>query len=125
MSDDAAVVRRLHEAWSRRESGIELFHPEVEWSTPHPGANVRGRDELLAFLRSFISAWSEYTNELEEIRTLPDGRLLVLFHEHGRGRTSGAETDLSPGAIVEIREGMIYRYAGMYRDEALREAGLA
>jgi ketosteroid isomerase-like protein len=121
----AEVVRKLHEAWARRESGIEFFHPDVEWSTPHPGATVHGRDELLAFLRSFMGAWAEYTNTLEEIRPLPDGRVLVLFTEVGRGRSSGVETTLNPGALVEFEDGLIRRYTGLDRDEALREAGLA
>ncbi len=123
--ENVAVMRALHEAWDRGEWGEELFHPDVEWSTPHPGGTVHGREELLAFLRSFIGAWSEYSNELEEIRVLPDGRLLVLFNEVGLGRSSGARTELNPGALVEIRDGLIVRYEGMERDEAMRAAGLA
>jgi ketosteroid isomerase-like protein len=122
--ENVAVMLALHEAWDRREFGAQLFHPDVEWSTPHPGGTVHGRDELLAFLRSFIGAWSEYRNELEEIRVLADGRLLVLFNEVGLGRSSGARTELNPGALVEIRDGLIVRYQGMERDEALRAAGL-
>ena len=119
-----AVIRALHAAWARGEFGMELFHPDVVWSTPHPGADVRGREELLAFLKSFMGAWAEYSNKLEEIRALPDGRLLVLFNEVGRGRASGAETRLNPGAIVEIRDGLITRYEGMERPDALRAAGI-
>ncbi len=123
---NVAVMRALHEAWDRGEFGADLFDPDIEWSTPHPGGGtVHGREELLAFLRSFMGAWSEYTNELEEIRVLPDGRLLVLFNEVGLGRSSGARTELHPGALVEIRDGLIVRYEGMERDEALRAAGLA
>jgi len=121
---NVAVVRALHEAWERREFGMELFHPDVVWSTPHPGADVHGREELLAFLKSFMGAWSEYSNELEEIQVLPDGRLLVLFNEVGLGRSSGVRTELHPGALLEFRDGLIYRYEGMERDEALRAAGL-
>ena len=68
---------------------------------------VHGREELLAFLRSFIGAWAEYSNELEEIRVLPDGRLLVLFNEVALGRRSGVRTELHPGALVEMRDGLI------------------
>ena len=73
---------------------------------------MHGREELLAFLRSFMGAWSEYSNELEEIRVLPDGRLLVLFNEVGLGRSSGARTELHPGALVEIRDGLIVSLRG-------------
>jgi ketosteroid isomerase-like protein len=122
---NVAVIQALHEAWSSGEFGEDLFHQDVEWSTPHPGGTVHGRDELMAFLRSFMGAWAEYRNELEEVRVLPDGRLLVLFNEVGLGRTSGVRTELNPGALVDIRDGLIYRYVGMDRDEAMAEAGLA
>jgi ketosteroid isomerase-like protein len=125
MADGAEIVQALYDAWGRGEFGAELFHPDVEWKIPHAGGWVRGRDELVGFLKSFLGAWSEYRNELEEVRALPDGRLLVLFTEQGRGRSSGVETSLSPGALVEIRDGMIYRYEGMERPDALRAAGLA
>ena len=128
MSDSEAkveLIRSLYEAWHHGEFGGELFAEDVEWSTPHPGGLVTGRGELMAFLRSFMGAWAEYSNELEEIRVLPDGRLLVLFDEVAVGRGSGARTELHPGALVEFRDGLIYRYRGMERDEALREAGLA
>jgi ketosteroid isomerase-like protein len=121
---NVAVIRALYEAWGSGHFGLELFHPDVVWATPHPGADVHGRDELLGFLKSFMGAWAEYSNELEEIQVLPDGRLLVFFNEVGRGRISGAETTLNPAALVEVRDGLITRYEGMERDEALRTAGL-
>ncbi|HEU0024570.1 MAG TPA: nuclear transport factor 2 family protein [Thermoleophilaceae bacterium] len=122
--DRVAVIRALHDAWARGDFALELFHPDVEWSTPHPGAELRGRDDLHSFLRSFMGAWAEYTNELEEIRELPDGRVLVLFTETARGRRSGVETQLSPAALVTIRDGLIVRYEGLVREDALRSVGL-
>ena len=55
------LIRSLYEAWHRGEYGAELFAEDVEWSTPHPGGTVHGRDELLAFLRSYMGAWEEYS----------------------------------------------------------------
>ncbi len=119
------LIRSLYEAWHRGEYGAELFAEDVEWSTPHPGGTVHGRDELLAFLRSYMGAWEEYVNELEDVRVLDDGRLLVYLTEKARGRSSGVEMTWSVAAIVEIEDGLITRYTGMERDEALRRLGLA
>jgi ketosteroid isomerase-like protein len=122
--ENVAVVRSIYERWQRGEFAMELFHPDVEWTTPHPGAEVHGRTELLAFLRSYMGAWAEYTTELEAIRVLPDHRLLVLFTERARGRSSGVETHLDPAALVTVRDGLVVRYEGLRRADALREAGL-
>ena len=119
------LIRSLYEAWHRGEYGGELFAEDVEWSTPHPGGTVAGRDQLHAWLRSYMGAWEEYFNELEDVRVLDDGRLLVYLTEHARGRSSGVEMTWSVAAIVEIEDGLIRRYTGMERDDALREAGLA
>jgi ketosteroid isomerase-like protein len=118
------LIRSLYEAWHRGEFGGELFAEDVEWSTPHPGGTVHGREKLLAFLRSYMGAWEHYSNELEEIRVLPDGRLLVFLKEVARGRSSGVDMTWSVASIVEIRDGLIQRYTGMERDDALREVGL-
>ena len=118
------LIRSLYAAWHRGEFGEELFAEDVEWSTPHPGGTAHGLDQLLGFLRSYMGAWDEYINELEEVRLLPDGRVLVLLKEVARGRSSGVEMTWSVAALVEIRDGLIVRYEGMERDEALRAAGL-
>ncbi|MBN1528585.1 MAG: nuclear transport factor 2 family protein [Thermoleophilaceae bacterium] len=126
-SDQAKVelIRSLYDAWRRGEFGIEVFAEDVEWSTPHPGGTAKGRDALLAFLRSYMGAWDEYVNELEDVRVLPDGRLLLHLKEVARGRTSGVDLTWSVAAIVEIENGLITRYEGMERDEAQRRVGPA
>ena len=126
MSDDpAAPVRALYEAWAGGEYGIEFFAEDVEWSTPHPGGGgLKGRDELFAFLRSYMGAWDEYENELEDLRVLPDGRILLYLKEVARGRSSGVDLEWSVAALVEIEDGLIRSYVGMERDEAERRVGL-
>jgi ketosteroid isomerase-like protein len=78
--EDVEVVRAIHERWRRGDSARELFDPEIEWSTPHPDASaIRGREELLAFLRRYAGTWQDYRIELEEIRDVGEHRVLVLF----------------------------------------------
>jgi ketosteroid isomerase-like protein len=123
--DDAgAVVRSIYAGWARGDFMMELFHPDVEWSTPHPGAQVRGRDQVLGFLRSYMGAWAEYRTVLEDVRVLPDGRALAFFSEAATGRSSGVETELHPAALITVRDGLVVRYEGVWREDALRLAGL-
>jgi hypothetical protein len=41
--------------------------------------------------RDFLGAWEEFRAEADEFRQFDDGRILVLDHRVGRGRTSGAD----------------------------------
>jgi ketosteroid isomerase-like protein len=119
------IVRSLYERWARGENPGELYDPDIEWSMPHPGGQVKGRDEVVAFLRSFMGAWEEHVMEVEELRALDDGRVLVLFTERARGRLSGVETVVHPAGIWTLREGKIVRFEAFGdRAEALRLAGL-
>jgi ketosteroid isomerase-like protein len=87
--EDVEVVRAIYERWRRGDSARELFDPEVEWSTPHPDASaIRGREELLAFLRRYAGTWQDYRIELEEIRDVGEHRVLVLFSEAGAARAA-------------------------------------
>ena len=51
---NADIVRSLYQRWARGENPGEVYDPDVEWSMPHPGGQVKGRDEVVAFLRSFM-----------------------------------------------------------------------
>jgi ketosteroid isomerase-like protein len=122
---NAEIVRSLYQRWANGENPVELYDPDIEWLMPHPGGQVKGRDSVVAFLRSFMGAWDEHVLELEEVHELDDGRVLVLFTERARGRLSGVETELSAAGMFTLRDGMIVRFDALAeRDEALRVAGL-
>jgi ketosteroid isomerase-like protein len=122
---NAEIVRSLYARWEREENPDELYHPDIEWSMPHPGGQVKGRDEVVAFLRSFMGTWEHHEMELEEVRELEDGRVLVFFTERARGRTSGVDTVAHPAALWTFREDKIVRFEAFGdRAEALRLAGL-
>jgi ketosteroid isomerase-like protein len=122
---NAELVRSLYERWANRENPDELYHPDIEWSMPHPGGQVKGREQVVAFLRSFMGAWDEHEIEIEEVRELDDGKVLVLSTERGRGRMSGIETVAHPAALWTLRDGRVVRFEAFGdRDEARRRAGL-
>jgi ketosteroid isomerase-like protein len=107
---NADIVRSLYERWARGENPGEVYDPDVEWSMPHPGGQVKGRDEVVAFLRSFMGAWEEHVMEVEDVRELEDGRVLVFFTERGRGRQSGVETAAHPAALWTLRDDKVTRF---------------
>jgi len=119
------IVRSLYAHWEGGENPAEVYDADVEWSMPHPGGQVKGRDQVVSFLRSFMGAWEEHVMELEQVRELEDGRVLVFFTERGRGRSSGVETVAHPAALWTLRDGRVLRFEAFGdRDEARRRAGL-
>jgi ketosteroid isomerase-like protein len=122
--DNVAIVRDIFARWARRDPAIEHFDPQVEWSTPHPGGQVRGAARVQAFLLDFVSIWSEHELELEEIRAIDEERVLVLFTERARGASSGIETVIRPAGIWTFRAGKVVRYEGLAdREEILKRLG--
>jgi ketosteroid isomerase-like protein len=104
--EEVDVVRAIYERWERGDPALELFHPDIEWSTPHPdGAELRGRDEVAVLLRTYAGTFEDYRIELEEIRDLGDHRVEVRFSESGRGKGSGADTGLTAVGVWTIRDG--------------------
>jgi ketosteroid isomerase-like protein len=122
---NAQVVRSVYARWANGDNAAELFDPEIDWSMPHPGGQVKGRDQVVTFLRSFIAAWEEHEMHINELRELDDGRVLVLFTERARGRGSGVETVHEPAALWTVRKGKVVRLEAFSDPvEARRRAGL-
>jgi ketosteroid isomerase-like protein len=121
--DEVEVVRSIYERWATGDYAEDAFHPDVEWSMPHPGGQVRGREAAMAFLREFMGTWEGHTIEIEEIRALGEGRVLVLFTERAVGRGSGVPTEVHPVAIWTLRDGLVTRFEGLARREGLARAG--
>jgi ketosteroid isomerase-like protein len=103
---DVEVVKAIYERWQRGDPAAELLDPEIEWSTPHPdAAAIHGREDVLAFLRSYAGTFEDYRMELEEVRDLGDHRVLARFSESGRGKGSGVETHLRASGVWTVRDG--------------------
>jgi ketosteroid isomerase-like protein len=120
--DEVDVVRSVYERWASGDNAIDAFHPDVEWTTPHPGGQVRGREAVAAFLRELMGTWEGHTLEIEELRALGDGRVLALFTERGFGRGSGVPTESHPAAIWTLHDGLVTRFEAYGRDEGLARA---
>jgi ketosteroid isomerase-like protein len=125
------IVRRPHEAWSRRDvdAALELVHEDIEW---HPaltaggleGTAFHGPAGIRTYFRQLDEVWAELSHEVDEIRDLGD-RVLVLARFHPIGRESGATVD-QPTGLLFTGEGekVVLAHAFATREQALRAAGL-
>jgi hypothetical protein len=96
MSENLNLVRSIYAAWAQGDwSSSEWAHPEIEFviaDGPDP-RSFRGRPAMNAGWRDFLTAWAGYGVHADEYRELDDGRILVILHAEGRGRTSGLEIE--------------------------------
>jgi ketosteroid isomerase-like protein len=131
--ENVEIVRRALDAFSRsdRASVEPLLHPDVEWRTvlgPLLGVEtVSGRDAVLRFgLQEIPDAFEDLRVEIEEVRDLGEGRVLLVARYLGRGRRSGVELDERISSIHRLRDGMIVSVRDYpSRREALEAAGLS
>lgn len=122
------IVRRMYEAFHNgdAEAALEHFDPGVlvDASTARPDAPVgKGREYVGAVVSSWISAFEEWSEEIEETRDL-GSRVLVVSVQRGRGKGSGAEVEAHYAILYDVDGGKITGLR-MYRDpeQALRAAG--
>src|SRR3954447_15117755 len=94
MSDDVDLVRSLFAAWERGDwSSTDWADPEIEFVIAE-GPDARSLTGLRAMVgawREFLNAWTEYGVRADDIRELGDGRVLVILHAVGSGKTSGVQ----------------------------------
>ncbi len=104
-------------------------HIEVLW----PGArtypdfpqHLRGVTELIAFSEEYRERWDELVAEPLELREAPDGRVLGLIRQSGRGRQSGVPITIHFFALYTVRGGKLRKVEYFrHRADALEAAGL-
>src|SRR5215212_1097098 len=125
MAAPVDIVREVCRRLADNEDPFDLLAEDITWKVPmldqqEPFCGHRGVAE---FFRRWLGTWEGYRFELEDIREVPDGRVVTLFTESGRGRGSGAPVQIRPLGIWTVKDGKVVDYRGfMDRDEGLREA---
>jgi ketosteroid isomerase-like protein len=126
--ENVEIVRRLYEAFNRRDlmGELEALDPEFEWI---PDARsfesaIRGRENVLRFLEDQI--------ETLDLRVQPEeffekgDRVIAFVRASGRGAASGAEFDISIAGVWTFQDGVPVRaQAYAERDKALEAVGLS
>jgi uncharacterized protein len=127
--ENVEVVRRMYEAFQSGDADGALAHfdPDViiDHSRVRPDIGIgRGHEQVRRIVISWLGAWEEWREEIEEMRDL-GSRVFVLSVQHGRGKGSGVEVEARWAVLYEVHGGKITRMA-VYPDpaEALEAAGL-
>jgi hypothetical protein len=111
-------------------SSVAWADPEIECvivDGPEPGSWT-GLAGMKDSFGGTLSAWENFRVEVDEYRELDEGRVLVLTHRVGRGKTSGLELgqmQTRGASLLYVRHGTVTRIVSYYeRDRALADLGL-
>jgi ketosteroid isomerase-like protein len=133
MSDEGLdTVRRLLDAWTRGDvaGAGALADPDVVWDITHyrdwPESEYRGFESVGRFLVEWVGMWDGYQSGVDEVLVAPDGRILVLLWQRGKGHGSGLEMDMKWAQIYTVRDRLVTRIENFDdRSDALRAVGLS
>lgn len=129
LQDNAAVVRRIYEAWTGIDPGLEYIHPDFEL---HQTATLIDTARIFRGHRGLMRASAELYSDMHRLRwepedfvAAPDGRIVVPFRFRGEGRTSGIPTEMHLVHVWTVRHGVAVRcdtYESL--EDALEAAGV-
>lgn len=124
-AENAAVVRRIFEAFARKE-GLALrglFAEDAVWVVPGRGAmagRYRGRDEIFRFLgRLPKETEGTYVSELLDVLA-SDTRAAAVYR--ARGVRHGRTLDLEQVLLFRIEQGLVREVLALPSDPDVFEA---
>jgi ketosteroid isomerase-like protein len=130
--ENVEIVRRGWGAWLRGDfPGLfRMFDEEAVWdmsSYPDwPESAYHGREGVERFLKEWLEVWDDYEMGIEDVILAPDGRVVTLFWQRGKGRDSGLPMELQTAQIATVRDGKVTRLDNyLDRAEALQVVGLS
>jgi ketosteroid isomerase-like protein len=125
-----AAIAFMHDDLSR-EALAEQFDPQIELLWPdrqeYPDfpQHLRGLAAVIAFFEQYRDEWSDLVGELLELIEVPDGRVVALVRQSGRGRQSGVPVVFHFFVLFTIRDGRVRKIEYFrHRADALQAAGL-
>jgi ketosteroid isomerase-like protein len=111
------------------DGALDAFHRDVEWRdimhAPDVPESVRGVSAVRALLQQWLTAFDEFTMEIEEYIDAGDS-VVCVTHSHAKGTASGLEIDMHAAEVYEFGDGQIVRVTLGYPDKgaALNAVGL-
>jgi ketosteroid isomerase-like protein len=133
--ENVELVRRAFDAYNRGDIQglLDVYHPELAWdfskwgevAWPGPDLYV-GREAVVDFLSDWRSVFGEDTVATVERFVTAGDKVVVICHQHGRGRGSSELVRMPFTQIYSFRDGMIARVE-TYSDphQALEAVGLS
>jgi ketosteroid isomerase-like protein len=129
--ENVDVIRQGWDAWLRGDLPrlFRNFDPEIVWDTSHfhdwPEPAYHGIEGVERFLNEWLNVWDDYEVGVEDVMAVPDGRVVTLVRQRGKGRSSGLAMDMQMAQIATLRDGKVTRLDNYEdRDEALEAVGL-
>lgn len=106
----AAIVETL--VRGDAEALVAASHPDLEAETLRSAIQGawRGHDGARAFVHDTAETFDVFEPRYDEVSELPDGRLLAIGTIHVRTSGGGVEMDVPTAAVIEFRDGLMYRY---------------
>jgi ketosteroid isomerase-like protein len=125
------VVNAFMRGELSREAFAEPWDPQAEWhwhdrrTYPDLPQNLRG-PEVIEFGEQLRGAWVDLATELLEFIEAPDGRVVTLIRQSGRGRESGVPVEVHFFQLWTVRDGKVRKIEVFgHRADALEAAGLS
>ena len=130
--ENVELTRRSWEAWQRGDvdAMFELWDRDIVWDMTHfhdgLESTYEGHEGVRNFLSEWLEVWDDYEMGVDETLATPDGRVISLAWQRGKGRQSGLEMHNEWAQIATFRDGKITRIDNYDdRDAAFEAAGLS
>jgi ketosteroid isomerase-like protein len=128
--ENVEVVRRMYNAFHGGDidEALSHFDPNVlvdaSKARPDDVVSGTGHERLIQIVTSWVTAWDEWREEIEELRDLGSS-VLVLSVQRGQGKGSGVEVEARWAVVYELDGGVITSMRIYpHSEEGLKAAGL-
>ena len=120
MEREVATVRRLYDAFARRDwtTAGECFAEDAFWHLPGRSpiaGDYRGRKTIMADLLTTLPRRSNGTLRTELVDVLVGEQAIVAL-QHATGEREGRQLDLTACQVMKFRDGRIAEIRGHYLD---------
>jgi uncharacterized protein len=109
------VVRASWEAWLRGdlEGLVADYAADVVWDLTRfrewPERQYVGPEGVQRFLAEWLDLWDAFEAGVDQLLLAPDGRVVSLAWQRGKGRHSGLGMEKKWALIPTLRDGKIVR----------------
>ena len=127
---EVELARRLYKAFAEGDLGAaaDLVDPEIELRPPPTSPEERtykGYDAVRRHLTELIAPFDGVRILPREFIDAGSGKVVVILHVTGRGKSSGFEIDTQFAHVLSLSAGRVTRLqAFLEADDALRAADL-
>jgi ketosteroid isomerase-like protein len=129
--ENVELVHRMCEAFlaGNLAAALDVLHADVTWHGTigglEEGRTAHGHDEVIEGFVEGLRDWERHSLEAEDYLDAGD-RVVVLWHEVGRGKASGVEVETRTAVVYTVRGDEVVEVQGyMDRRQALEAVGLS